>query len=287
MAASKRIYTVAIIGVGLIGGSIGLALRRRGLASEVIGIGRRQSTLKIARHRGAISSGTTNLQRGVADADLVVVCTPVDSIPDLVCAASEAAPPAALITDAGSTKAAIVKQLAGRLGAGAPFLGSHPMAGSEQTGPQHADASLFDGRAVIVTPTRRTDASDRRRLKRFWTSLGGRVVEMAPEEHDRRVAAVSHLPHLVAAALASNTSDRDLQLVASGWMDTTRIAAGEVDMWMDILKSNRSHILKSAARFEKLMASLRGALERGDDDTLRRILQDGKQKRDAVEQIHP
>ncbi|MEK6249470.1 MAG: prephenate dehydrogenase/arogenate dehydrogenase family protein [Planctomycetales bacterium] len=282
MATSRRINNVAIVGVGMIGGSIGMALRRRGIANQVVGIGQRQSTLRIARQRGAISSSTVNLKRGVSEADLVVICTPVRTIPDLVCATAEAAPPGALITDAGSTKTDIVQKLKGRLGPGARYLGSHPLAGSEQSGPQNADASLLEGRTVIVTPTRGTDSTDRRRLKRFWNSLGARVAEMTPSEHDRCVAAISHLPHLVATALASSTANQELPFAASGWMDTTRVASGDVDMWIDILKENRDHVLKSARRFEKLMGSLCNALQRNDTRTMRRILQDAKQKRDSI-----
>jgi prephenate dehydrogenase len=278
----KQIDTVAIVGVGLIGGSIGLALRERRLARRVIGVSRRKSTLQTARRRGAISSGTHNLARAVAEAELIVVCTPVASIVPLVREAAEHCPAEALITDAGSTKAEIVAQLDENLDGRARFLGSHPMAGGEQSGPQYAKADLFQQRTVITTPTRRTSDGDRDKIRQFWSALGANVVELSPTEHDRCVAAVSHLPHLVAAALSATTAKKDLQFAASGWLDTTRVASGDVQLWMEILETNRSHVLKSLGQFARLVADLESALAGGDDKKLRRLLNEAKQKRDSV-----
>lgn len=278
----KQIDTVAIVGVGLIGGSVGLALRERGLARQVIGVSRRKSTLQTARRRGAISSGTQNLARAVAEANLVVVCTPVASIVPLVRDVAKNCRAEALITDAGSTKAEIVGLLEEKLDGRARFVGSHPMAGGEQSGPRHAQADLFHQRTVITTPTRRTPVGDRDRIRQFWTGLGANVVEMSPAEHDRCVAAVSHLPHLVASALAAATAEKDLPLAATGWLDTTRIASGDVQMWMEILESNRSHVLKSLRQFARLVADLESSLAGGDERKLRRLLTEAKQKRDSV-----
>ena len=272
---------VAIVGVGLIGGSIGLALRQRNLAKDVIGIGRRRASLSKAQRRGAITSATTDLAAGVAEADLVVVCTPIDTIVDQVQATSLACGEKTLITDAGSTKAEIVASLAKLPGQG-HFVGSHPMAGSEQSGPEHADASLFVGRNVIVTPARTTNSQAKTSISAFWRSLGAEVLDMSPAEHDRRVAEISHLPHLVAAALAAATTDQSLPLASSGWLDTTRVAAGDPELWSQILSGNERHVLKSLDRFEKLAASLRIALEKGDTKRLMTILRKAKQKRDVV-----
>ena len=273
--------TIAIVGVGLIGGSIGLAIGERGLAKRVIGIGRRSSSLQKAKDRGAVTETTLDLAEGVREAQLIIVCTPIADIVATVKSAAAACASGALMTDAGSTKAQIVRGLR-RLPNEVHFVGSHPMAGSERKGPEHAQADLFEGRPVIVTPTRATREQDRRALKRFWSALGGRVVEMTPAEHDRAVAAVSHLPHLVAALLAASTPEGDLPLVSSGWLDATRIAAGDVELWRQIITSNRAHALRSLGRFEKLIVSLHDALERGDDAQLQRILSEAKRKRDAV-----
>jgi prephenate dehydrogenase len=282
----RRWNTVAIIGVGLLGGSIGLALRSRRLADQVVGIGRRASRLRWARLRGAVTSTTTQLAQGVAAADLVVVCTPVEQIVEFVMLASAACSPGTLITDVGSTKEQIVTSLDRRLADGArnrvAFVGSHPMAGSERSGVEHARADLFEGRVVIVTPSYRTRPEACRTIGRFWKSLGAKVLYMTPSSHDRSVGAVSHLPHLVASALATATSPRDLPLAAGGWQDTTRIAAGDAELWRQILLDNRLHVLKSVDKFAKVLSSLREALERNDKARLAQLLAIGKRRRDSV-----
>ncbi len=278
----KHWDTVAIIGVGLIGGSIGLALRSRGLARQVVGIGRRQSSLKKARECGAVTSTTTNLSSGVADAQLVVVCTPVGNIVDHVQQSAATCPSDALITDAGSTKADIVAALDGRLPHDIGFVGSHPLAGSEQSGPLSAKDDLFDNRVVVVTPARHSDSRHVDLIEQFWKSLGGQVTRMSPRAHDEALAAISHLPHLLASMLAAATPKKHLPLAATGWQDTTRIAAGDVDLWRDILGQNRDHVLKSLGKFEKWLAKFRTALERDDPAQIAKLLEAGKQNRDAV-----
>lgn len=274
--------TVAIVGVGLIGGSIGLALRSRKLAHEVVGIGRRPASLRVAKRVGAVDATTTNLSKGVSQADLVVICTPVEQIVGYVQDVAAACPEGALITDAGSTKAEIVAGLNGSLKRGVRFIGSHPLAGSEKTGPAAATAELFEKRVVVLTPAPTSSRDDVRMLSRFWTSLGARVVEMSPEEHDLALAATSHLPHLVSSALAAATPVKFLPLTATGWADTTRVAAGDAELWTQIFTANRGHVLASLEQFEQVLQSLRTAIERGDRRRLSKILTEGKQNRDAV-----
>ena len=273
---------VTIVGVGLIGGSIGIDLLRRGLAREVIGVGRRQESLAAAKQAGAATRTTLDLAEGVAGAELVVVCTPVGRIVDDVLMAARYAPLGALITDAGSTKVEIVAALADALPAGARFVGSHPLAGGERSGPSAATAELFVGRTVIVTPTTATEPGVEQAIREFWQQLGARVVTMLPDDHDRAVATTSHLPHLAATALAVATSARDLPLVARGWLDTTRIAAGDADLWRQIIAANRSHVLESLARFECELADLRRAVEQQDWPRLEALLAEGKRIRDAA-----
>lgn len=273
--------TVAIVGVGLIGSSIGLALRERKLAGEVIGIGRRVASLNKAKKLGAITSSTTRLAEGVADADFVVVCTPVDLVAERVLQVAEACKASAIITDAGSTKAAIVSAVESALPRDKTFVGSHPLAGSEKNGPEHGRADLFQGRVVVVTPTRRS-RNRAHEVADFWSGLGATVLMMPPGAHDEALAATSHLPHLVSAAVASQTPRADLLLTATGWRDLTRIAAGDPELWTQILLENRGHVLKSLGRFEKTVARFRAALEKGDRRQLHRLLMEGKQVRDAV-----
>jgi prephenate dehydrogenase len=278
----KHWNTVAIVGVGLIGGSIGLALRERKLAGEVVGIGRRPVSLKRACTSGALDRATIDIGEGVNRAELVVVCTPVASIAEHVRAAAAACPVGALITDAGSTKASIVRSLNGALPRSVAFVGSHPLAGSEKNGCQHARGDLFEGRVVVVTPTRRTTEDDVQRTADLWSALGASVLVMSPSAHDRALAATSHLPHVIAAALSRATALHDLPLTAGGWRDSTRIAGGDVELWQQILLDNRDNVLKAVTRFEKSLAGFRTAIESGDKRRLSKLLMEAKSIRDAL-----
>lgn len=274
--------SVAIVGVGLIGGSIGLALRERKLAGEVIGIGRRQASLSKAKDLGAITSATLKLKEGVAGADVVIVCTPVAEIAGFLLQAAATAPEQAILTDAGSTKATIVAAVEKKLPRSRRFVGSHPLAGSEKTGAQFARADLFEGRVVVITPTRKTKPDDKQAVADFWSALGATVMVMSPDAHDKALAATSHVPHVAAAAVARQTIAADLPLTASGWRDLTRIAAGDPELWTQILLENRGHVLKSLVAFEKTMAAFKSAIQRGDRRKLRQLLADGKRVRDAL-----
>lgn len=274
---------MAVVGVGLIGGSIGLAVRERGLARQVIGIGRRTASLQQAVERRAIDRFATDLAAGVTEAELVIVCSPVETIPTLVVDIANHCPPQAIITDVGSTKQAIVTDVARQLSSHrATFIGSHPLAGSEKTGVAHARAELFDGRTVVLTPTADTPAAACDRLQSFWSGLGARVVRMSPADHDAALAATSHLPHVIAALLAAVTPAEYLALTATGWLDTTRIAAGDIELWQQILRQNRASVLQCLDQFAKVLTSFTQALQRQDDAVVAELLALGKQRRDAL-----
>ncbi len=283
MPASQR---VAIVGVGLIGGSIGLALRERGLAAEVVGVGRRAAGIARAVAHRTVDRGTTNLVEGVAGADWVVVATPVATIADNVVAVARAAAGAS-ITDAGSTKADICQHvreaaadahsppnLCGR------FIGSHPIAGDHRTGPEHARGDLFVGRTVVVTPADETPPGLVERAQEFWESIGATVELLSPEEHDRALAATSHLPHLVAAALAAATPEEWLRLAGTGWGDATRIAAGDPGLWSQIFAQNQGGVRNALTRFRHVLDGLDDALTRGDSDAVTSQLNEAKRIRD-------
>jgi len=289
MASSrtKPWQRVAIVGVGLIGGSIGLDLLRLGLAKEVVGIGRRAATMKVAKKIGAVTETTLDLARGVETADLVIVCTPVGRIVDDVLAAAKANRTGALITDAGSTKESIVRAIdsaaaQGELPDGVCFIGSHPMAGSEKNGPAAATERLFVDRTVIITPTQQTCAKAAAAVTKFWKALGANVVTLSPSQHDCAVAAISHLPHVAASALAGVTARGNLKLVGGGWEDTTRVAAGDPDLWQQILLDNRAAILDSLDRYSDKLAAFRKAIEQSDSKQLAALLTEAKQTRDAL-----
>lgn len=280
--------TVAIVGVGLLGASIGLALRSRGLARSIIGVGRSAASLQTALELQAIDTAHTDLASGVLEAELTIFCTPVGLIADQVCEAAPHAPAGALFTDAGSTKQALCEQIAaaedsqGVLAGGVRFIGSHPLAGGEQSGPAAGRADLFVGRKVIVTPTGNHREQDVARIASFWESLGAAVERMAPEHHDQALAAVSHVPHMIAALLANETDDRHLSLASTGWLDTTRIAAGDVEMWKQIVAANRGNIVEALLHFEGSLAALREAIELDHHHKLEKILADARSKRQAV-----
>lgn len=280
--------TVAIVGVGLIGGSIGLALRERRLAQNVIGIGRRQQSLDVARQVGAIDNGVTSLAGGVSQAQLIIVATPVDTIAERVVQASAACPATSLITDAGSTKEAIVAACDAGLASrrsGPRFVGSHPLAGDHRTGPEHARADLLEGRTVVITPTEHTRPAAITEVSGFWQSLGANVVIMSPAQHDAALAITSHLPHAAAVALAVSTPSELLPLTASGWRDTTRVAGGDPALWQAILTANRQHVIDALDLMGQTLKSLRESLEHGDNENLFSILETAakrKRERDAL-----
>ena len=251
---------VAIVGVGLIGGSVGLALKARRLVDRVVGIGRNPASLAEARKRGIVDDTTTDLAAGVASADLVVVASAVSTIGPLLDAVDEAAPAGTLLTDAGSTKGSIVARWERRRKQRrCRFVGAHPIAGSHRRGPVAADAGLFEGRLTIVTPAKGTTENDVSRVAEFWAALGSTVFLMPPKDHDRILAATSHAPHLLAAALAAATPADVTRFTAGGWRDSTRIAAGDPGLWADILLDNAAQVTAATRRIAAAAESLGGS----------------------------
>src|SRR6266852_2847015 len=283
LLSKMSIQTLTIVGVGLIGGSIGLAAKQRGLAKRVLGVGRSQGSLRQALARGAVDEVFMDLPEAVNRADVTVFCTPVDMIAEQILAAAPQCKPGALLTDAGSTKAALVRGLVGRLPADVSFVGSHPLAGSEKRGPEHADANLFDGKLTVITPTAETNGAALDRLSAFWRALGSEVRIMDPEEHDRALALTSHVPHLVSAALVSLFTYELLPLTATGFRDTTRVAAGDPALWTGIVLQNRQPVLAGLQLLAESLDRFREALTRSDRVTLDRLLAQSKLLRDALE----
>jgi cyclohexadieny/prephenate dehydrogenase len=275
-----KIHTLAIIGVGLIGGSIALAARRRGLAERILGVGRRPETLR--RARGIVDDATGDLVAAARQADLAVFCTPVDRIAEQVMAAAPACRPATLLVDAGSTKARIVQALDGHLPAGVDFVGCHPLAGSEKRGWEHAEADLFQDRLTILTPTARTPARALERAASFWKALGSRVHMLNPEKHDEALALTSHLPHLTAAALARLLPVELAGLTATGFRDTTRVASGDPALWTAIFEQNQTAMLAALGKLQENLGELRKMLDQGDWPALQQSLIQAKRVRDAL-----
>jgi prephenate dehydrogenase len=239
---------ITIVGVGLLGGSLGLAIKRRRLAREVAGFVRRRASLKDCKRAGAVDYATTDLLAAVSGADLVILCTPLAQMRSLVKQMLPALKRGAIVTDVGSVKACVVRELESLVAkAGAHFVGSHPMAGAEKTGVSAARADLFQCAACVVTPTRNTNKSALKKIEGFWNAVGGRVLRLFPEAHDILVSRSSHLPHVVASVLASFVLDSKRPkaqslLCANGFRDTTRIASGSPEMWRDIVLANREQL---------------------------------------------
>ncbi|MBI1846669.1 MAG: prephenate dehydrogenase/arogenate dehydrogenase family protein [Candidatus Rokubacteria bacterium] len=267
---------LTVVGVGLLGGSVAKAARAEGLAREVIGVGRDLARLDGARQDGTLDRITTDLADGVRGADLVVLAGPVATIERQLDAVAAAAGGETVVTDVGSTKAGIVAAAA-RVAPTRPFafVGSHPMAGSEKSGYADARADLFRGATVVVTPAETTEVRVVKSVSAFWESLGARLVTMDAAAHDRAVAAISHLPHLVACALVDAVlrfEPAALGLAARGFRDTTRIAAGDPVMWRDVFLANRDAILGALDALDAAVAELRGEIEGRDGAALESAL---------------
>ncbi len=266
----------------MIGGSIALAAKSRKVARVVLGVGRNGGRLEEARRRGVIDEALVDLCAAARRADLLVFCAPVDRIAAAVREAAAVCRPGTLLTDAGSVKAGLCRDLAGELSKGVEFVGAHPLAGSEKQGFEHADARLFEKRICVVTPVPSNSPSAVERVGGFWRTLGATLIEMSPEAHDRALAETSHLPHLVAAALAATLSPTNRELAASGFRDTTRVASGDPELWAAIFLENRDELLASLSRYDALLAQFRKALEQNDAAALKELLRDAKMRRDAI-----
>lgn len=269
-----------IVGVGLMGGSLGMAMKQRGLSRAVVGLGRSAEKLKKAKALGAIDEFGTSIDEVADGCDFVVLCTPVETIRDLAFdVASDRVFPGCIFTDVGSVKGGLCEYLDKRMPAHTPWVGSHPIAGAADAGVEFARADLFDGHVCIVTPTATTDVTAKSRVCEFWKRLGMRVEEMSPADHDAILASISHLPHLVAYGLFEAAMEAEkvragaLAMSAGGLRDTTRIAQSPGALWARLLAENRTEVLKALGRFEKGVADIRKLLESGDIASLEQHLE--------------
>ena len=281
------IERLAILGVGLLGGSVAKAVRAHTVAREIVGIGRDLGRLGPALRDGALDRVTTDLAEGVKGADLILLAAPVLANETLLPRVWQAASPGAVLTDVGSTKGGIAAA-ADRLAVGRPevhFVGSHPMAGSEKSGYVVARVDLFQGATVVVTPTESSDAAAAKGVGEFWAALGARVVVLDPATHDRAVAAISHLPHVAAWALVDAVARFEpdaLAIAARGFKDTTRIAASDPDVWREILLDNREAVRGSLAAFRGALDDLEALIDGGDGAALTAFLARMKTTRERL-----
>ena len=266
---------VALIGLGLIGSSLSHAIRRGGLAKHISGSARSEATRQTAERLKLCDSVHADPADAVAGADLVILCSPVGSFGSIAEAIGPVLAPGCIISDAGSVKTAVVRDIAPHLPQGVHFIPGHPIAGTEYSGPESGFAELFDGRWCILTPPPDTDADAVARLKRFWEACGSSVEIMTPEHHDLVLAITSHVPHLIAYNIVGTASDLEtvtekevVKFSASGFRDFTRIAASDPTMWRDVFLNNKDAVLEMLGRFNEDLAALQRAIRWADGDAL-------------------
>jgi prephenate dehydrogenase len=282
-----RVERLAVIGVGLIGGSCALALRRAGAVGRVVGIGRGRANLERAVALGVVDEISHDPAAGVRDADAVLVATPVGQFPSVFAAVAPALAAGAFVTDGGSTKQDVEAAARANLGASlSRFVPAHPIAGAEASGVEAARADLFDGRNVVLTPLAETDAACTARAEGLWSACGARVSRMAPAEHDAVFAAVSHLPHLLAYALVAMIAQRPdaarlFGFAAGGFRDFTRIASSSPEMWRDIFIANRGAVMAEIDRYQDALEGLRAMVAARDGHALEALLAQARDARDA------
>ncbi|GMV91879.1 MAG: hypothetical protein AMXMBFR82_16570 [Candidatus Hydrogenedentota bacterium] len=276
--------TVTVVGVGLLGGSLGLALKERGLCHTVRGVGHRQVSLDAALVKHAIDEASLELAAAVADADLIVICTPAGLVPETLDQIRRASLPSAIITDVASTKGTICAHADQVWPGRRRFIGSHPMAGSEKFGPEHADAGLYDGCVTIVEPLDGQDPEAHEAVRALWSSVGASIVELRPEQHDMLVARTSHIPHIMAALTAEQaTCARGVpSVIGKGFRDTTRVAAGRPEVWRDICLTNREAIVSGLNELETQLAAVRDAIERGSAEDVEAFFDAARKAREEV-----
>ena len=277
---------ITLVGVGLLGGSLGLAIKERKLAAKVDGFVRRSASIAECEKLGVVDHVTRDLKRAVADADLVILCTPIGRMTELVKEMVPELKKGAIVTDVGSVKEGVVNELEPLVASrGAQFVGSHPMAGGEKMGVAASRGDLFVNSLCIVTPSRNSDEAAVEKVCEFWKSVGARLLTLAPGAHDDLVSRSSHLPHVVAAELAnyvlSPVHPKEQAMVcANGFRDTTRIASGSPEMWRDIAIANRENLGRVLGVFIEDLQEFRLALENGDVKAIEEFFEKAKQRRD-------
>ena len=280
---------IALIGLGLIGSSISHGTRRRGLAKHIAGSARTAVTCETALRIGIVDSVYEDPCDAVKDADLVILCVPVGACGAVAKTIADSLKPGAIVTDVGSVKGSVVTDVAPHIPAGIHFVPGHPIAGTEQSGPESGFAELFDDRWCILTPPEGCDLEATERLKLYWQQLGSQVEIMTPTHHDMVLAITSHLPHLIAYNIV-NTADQlervaDAEVIkfsAGGFRDFTRIAASDPTMWRDVFLNNKHAVLEMLGRFSEDLTNLQRAIRYGDGDRLFELFTDARRIRHVI-----
>jgi len=278
----KELRQITVVGLGLLGASVTLAVLRTLSAVKTIGYSHRHVTRQKARKLGVAGKIVDQIEQSVAGSDIVILATPICTFEEIFIQIAGACRPGCIVTDVGSTKVLAHRWAQKTLPKNVYYVGSHPIAGSEQRGVDFARDDLFYGADCILTATEKTNPAAIRRLKRFWTSLGCTVKQMSPAEHDRILANVSHLPHIMAAALMNVNNAEELKLAGQGFIDASRIASGPANIWSDILVTNAGNAMKSIDRIIKELIKLRKAVKSKDKAKIEKLLEQAKTKRSAL-----
>ncbi|QDR81066.1 Cyclohexadienyl dehydrogenase [Sporomusa termitida] len=288
---SLAVRRIAIIGMGLIGGSLGLAFKAaRGGKIEITGIDTNELSLIRARQRGAADSVTADSKAGAAEADMVILCTPVLQAAALVKEIAPYLKPGTILTDTCSTKSYLIKEIAAVLPAGVSYVPGHPMAGREKSGIEAADSTLFCDKWYILIPPANSDAAAIEAVRRVVGWTGARITEMEAGRHDRCTALISHVPHIGAAALVNLLSyaedkDSSIKLAGGGFRDTTRIASSNADMWADVCMTNAGPIADSLDKFSQIIGEVASAIRRGDRACVHGFFAAAQERRDELLQL--
>lgn len=282
---------IAILGLGLMGASLALGLKKRGFSGTIFGYARREETRQQAVDSAVVDVAFETPREAVCEADVVVVCVPIWAIASLTKQIVPFLKPGAVVTDVGSTKAALLEIMEPLFcESSAYFVGSHPIAGSEKTGIEAGNPDLYNGRLTVVCPAQDTPESARKTVGSLWEAAGSEVQEMSPHAHDAMLASTSHLPHMVAAALARSVADGDPQKKAdfcgTGFKDTTRVASGSADMWVDIIDTNRGALAAELDRFNAELQGLIQILQKGDSADIRNWLEEAAENRNQTLQLN-
>ncbi len=277
----SKIEQVTVIGTGLLGGSLGLAMRDRGFTGRIVGVGRSDQTLRQALELGCIDSTSTDLGASLRDSQLVVVATPLSVFPQVLEQVAEHDHAGLIVTDVGSTKQWVGREARRVLPEPRRFVGSHPMAGGERHGPQHARADLFQGKPCVIVDGHESDPEAVQTVESMWTELGMRLVRMTADEHDRAVAMTSHLPHLTAVLLVALAEHAEgLKVASTGFAATTRVASGDPSIWLDIFKTNQPAVVEAIRQLADQLSRFDHALTSGEDDQVMNVLEKSKAIRD-------
>lgn len=274
--------TVTIVGVGLLGGSLGLALKEKRVARRVIGVGYREASLRRALERKAIDESHLKIEDAVGDSDWVILAASVQLIPQHGHRAAARMKAGAILSDVGSTKEHICAELDKVDRNDLAIIAMHPLAGSERRGIEAARGDLFESTTCILTPGRHSFPDAMAKVVQAWETMGARTQTLDPRDHDRLLAEASHLPHAIAAVLLNSLSEDSLPFGAGGLRDMTRIASGDPDLWSDICASNRRHLVVALDKFRNEVAKFHAALSSGDDGMVRSLLSAAKERRDHL-----